>query len=114
MADNNTLTRIEVHALLGLHSGPSYGYRLLQAIEAQSEGRVSPDIGALYRALGRLMESGLVTEVDSPADAPEATRGRPRRYYGLTPDGITALAEERRRLRHLLDLVDRRLPATER
>jgi len=111
---DSTLTRIEVHALLGLHAGPSYGYRLLQAIEAQSEGRVSPDIGALYRALGRLMESGLVREVDPPADAPDATRGRPRRYYGLTPEGVSALAEERRRLRSLLALVDERLPAAER
>lgn len=110
---HDALTRIELHALLGLHAGPSYGYRLLKAIEAQSGGEVSPDIGALYRALGRLMESGLVEETDAPDKAPETTRGRPRRYYALTPVGIEALAEERRRLRDLLDLVDRRMPAIE-
>lgn len=108
---DDTLTRIELHALLALRTGPSWGYRLLTAIEAQSDERVSPDIGALYRALGRLLEGGLVAEVEPPEAAPEATRGRPRRYYGLTDAGRAALARERERLRHLLDLVERPVPA---
>ena len=104
------LNATELHALLALGTGPSYGYRLQQRIEAESGGAVSPDIGALYRTLGRLMDRGWVDEVSAPDDAPEATRGRPRRYYDLTGVGRKVLAEEIGRLAAVVDLArDRHL-----
>ena len=107
------LNATELHALLALGTGPSYGYRLQQSIERESGGSVSPDIGALYRTLGRLMDRGWVDEVDAPEDAPDATPGRPRRYYGLTELGRRVLAEEIGRLAAVVDLARHRDMAPE-
>lgn len=102
------LNATELHALLALGTGPSYGYRLQQRIESESGGAVSPDIGALYRTLGRLMDRGWVDEVDAPEEAPDVTRGRPRRYYGLTRLGQRVLADEIARLAAVVDLARNR------
>ena len=107
------LNATEIHALLALGTGPSYGYRLQQRIEEESGGSISPDIGALYRTLGRLMDRGWVDEVDAPKAAPEVTRGRPRRYYGLTSSGRRVLAEEIRRLEAVVDLAHARRMTSE-
>ena len=102
MADRPNPT--ETHLLIALRGGPSYGYALLQELERRSRGEISPDIGSLYRTLGRLMDRGWVEEVAAPADA-EASPGRPRRYYGVTSEGLEALAREVERLEDLVRLA---------
>jgi DNA-binding PadR family transcriptional regulator len=69
---------------------------------------VTAEIGSLYRILDRLLLEGLVTKVDTPGDAPAETRGRPRRYYGLTDAGRVALRREAVRLRDALELAEAR------
>jgi DNA-binding PadR family transcriptional regulator len=93
------------HVLVALSDEALHGYGIMKAVERDSGGRVSAEIGSLYRVLDRLMDEGLVEEVEAPADAPAETRGRPRRYYGLTPLGRGALREEAVRLRDALDLA---------
>lgn len=95
----------ELHLLLALGSGPSYGYRLQQRVEEESRGELSPDIGSLYRTLSRLMERGWVEETEAPPEAEGPTRGRPRRYYALAPDGRQALAQEVARLESVVALA---------
>ncbi len=86
--------------LLVLARGASHGYRLRADVVRQSDGDVRLDPGSLYRLIARLLEQGLIEEVDAPAGADRAdTR---RRYYGLTADGRLALRAETRRLEALV------------
>lgn len=103
------LTTTELHVLLALGTGASYGYRLQQQVESESGGGLTPDIGALYRTLARLMERGWVEEVDTPAQEEEASSpGRPRRWYGLSAVGRQVLAGEVGRLDSLVRLARER------
>lgn len=99
-------TPVETHLLIALKGGASYGYALLGEIEACSGGELSPDIGSLYRTLARLMERGWVEEVPTPDDAEKSARGRPRRYYGLTEQGVEALRRQVQRMRAMIELAD--------
>jgi DNA-binding PadR family transcriptional regulator len=93
---------------MALSEGSLHGYGIMKAVERDSSGRVSAEIGSLYRVLDRLLDEGLVEEVDVPADAPTDTRGRPRRYYGLTGRGRVALRRETARLEDALALARER------
>ena len=95
----------EFHVLLALLDGARYGYALMKAVEAESGGRISPEIGSLYRLLARLMNAGLVEETEAPRDAEPTHPGRDRRYYRLTSKGRAAATAEARRLRAVLDLA---------
>ena len=98
------LSATDFHVLLVLSEGDLYGYAIMKAVEAQSGGAVTPEIGSLYRVLSRLMSEGLVTETDGPAPE-ESHRGRPRKYYGLTRRGLESARAEAARLDALVDLA---------
>ena len=76
-----------------LHLGDdAYGVTIRESIE-QRTGRVVSS-GAIYTTLGRLEERGLVSPDDARSDASVAPgRGRPRKYYALTPAGARALMD---------------------
>lgn len=65
-----------------------YGYQMLKAIENRTEGAVKLSYGALYPALHKLEEDGLLA-VES-----QATGGRLRKYYTLTDAGRAKAASE--------------------
>jgi DNA-binding PadR family transcriptional regulator len=96
------------HVLMALSGQSLHGYGIMKAVESDSSGRVTAEIGSLYRVLDRLLDQGLVEEVEEPADAPTDTRGRPRRYYGLTEKGRGVLREETARLEDALALAHER------
>jgi PadR family transcriptional regulator PadR len=74
--------------------GEAYGAEIRQRIEARTGRTVSP--GALYTALDRLEQRGLVS---SRLGEPTAQRGGKRkRYYRLEPTGAKLLAESQRAL----------------
>jgi DNA-binding PadR family transcriptional regulator len=100
-------TPVETHLLIALQGGASYGYALMQEIEVRSGGELSPDIGSMYRTLARLMERGWVREAPTPDEAATSSRGRPRRYYGLTEAGGEALRHQVQRMRAMIELADR-------
>jgi DNA-binding PadR family transcriptional regulator len=95
------------HILLALGSAPAHGYAIGLEIEERSDGRLRPTTGALYQALKRLRDDGLVT-LD-----PEAAKGSPdarRKYFRLTELGRRVAAAEARRLDALVSTArDRRL-----
>jgi DNA-binding PadR family transcriptional regulator len=65
----------------------AYGVAIRECIEERTGKVVSA--GAIYTALARLEERGLVR---SRMDAPRTGRmGRPRKYYGLRREGARAL-----------------------
>lgn len=104
------LSGIEYHVLLATAGGALHGYAIRDAVEDESGGAIAPRAGSLYRVIARLVSAGLLTETDPPE--PEAPHpGRPRRYYGLTPDGRRTLADEARRLEGAAALALERLGA---
>src|SRR5215472_7064406 len=104
----------ELHVLLALQDGALYGYAIMKAVDAASKGRISPEIGSLYRRLARLMSGGLVEETSPPDDDEPTHPGRDRRYYRLTARGRAVAAAEVQRLRQVLDLPAARKLAPDR
>lgn len=84
--------------LLALDRAPRHGYGLAHAVREESGGALRLDTGPLYRHLGRLLEDGLVEEVDPP----EPDEDERRRYYSPTPLGREVLTAETARLRAML------------
>ena len=75
-------------SVLQLEDG-AYGVAIRETIEDRTGRAVSA--GAIYTALGRLEDRGLVA---SRTEAPRAGRsGRPRKYYTLRLDGARALKD---------------------
>lgn len=89
------LRRVEFHILLSLAAGERYGYGIIQDIEARGETSV-PDVGTMYRALGRLVEAGLI-EAAPRCPAPDSGDER-RNYYRITSTGMRVVRAEARRL----------------
>lgn len=74
-------------ALLGMISlQPSTGYDLKRRFATTSLGVYQPSSGALYPALERLEQRGLLAS----EALPQAEHGRPRRRYRLTDEGRQA------------------------
>jgi len=88
------------HALLAVAAEPAHGYAIKQDIEARGGGRLDP--GSLYRLIARLLDEGLIREVDDPPGAPVDSR---RRYYGITPVGTRTLKAEASRMAALVKTV---------
>ena len=93
---------VEFHILLSLASGERHGYGIIQDIESRGETAV-PDVGTLYRALARMVESGLI-EGSARRPAPDADDER-RNYYRITDDGLRVARAEARRLELLMRAV---------
>jgi DNA-binding PadR family transcriptional regulator len=91
------LRPVEFHVLLSLSAGERHGYGIIQDIEGR--GEAVPDVGTMYRALARMLESGLI-EAGARRPAPDADDER-RNYYRITDAGRRAAKAEARRLQAL-------------
>jgi DNA-binding PadR family transcriptional regulator len=105
------LTAVAFEIMLALADGEQHGYSIMREVAEQSDGAVTLHAGTLYRALARLLESGLIEELDErPAfprtHAMRASAGKPveahdderRRYYRLTDRGIAVARAEAERM----------------
>jgi DNA-binding PadR family transcriptional regulator len=90
------LTPVAFEILLALADGEQHGYSIMREVERRSLGAVVLHPGTLYRALARLLESGLIEELDERPD-PEHDDQR-RRYYQLSATGIAVARAEAERL----------------
>jgi DNA-binding PadR family transcriptional regulator len=95
-ADFLPLTPIAFEIMISLAAGEAHGYGILMDIGERSGGRLRPHAGTLYRAIARLVEEGLLEELDERPD-PELDDER-RRYYGLTALGRAVAVAEAARL----------------
>jgi DNA-binding PadR family transcriptional regulator len=82
--------------LLSLADENRHGLGIMHDVLERTGGLMKLWPGMLYRNLSRLVEEGLVVEVDAPAGA-EAGGGRPR-FSRLTPLGRRACAAEAERM----------------
>src|SRR5262245_50331407 len=90
------------HILLALLDEERHGYAIIQDIEARTEGELRLSAGTLYRSIARMVEQALITEVAKKRTVADDPR---RRYYRLTPFGITVARAEMRRLSDLVRLA---------
>ena len=88
------LTPVVFDILVSLASEDRHGYSILLDVRHRTGETLRA--GSLYRALNRLLEDGLVEELDERPDP--AIDDERRRYYRLTPRGRKAAAAEAERL----------------
>ncbi|MCE0497114.1 MAG: helix-turn-helix transcriptional regulator [Methylacidiphilales bacterium] len=81
---------METLLLAVLSAGPSYGYQIVQDLNATAPGLLETGEGTIYPVLHRLEERDLI---QSSWRAGE--NGRQRRYYRITPKGKKALSNNR-------------------
>ena len=91
------------HILMALAGGEQHGYAILRTVREQTGGRVRLGPGTLYRSIQRMLEDGLIRELDERPD-PEFDDER-RRYYQISHAGRAAARAEARRLAALVDLA---------
>ena len=91
------------HILMALAEDDRHGYALIQAIAARTGNRVRMSAGTLYRSIHRMLEDGLIVEIDQ-RQRPEDDDER-RRYYRITALGRTAARAEAKRLAELVSLA---------
>ncbi|HVS65521.1 MAG TPA: helix-turn-helix transcriptional regulator [Thermoanaerobaculia bacterium] len=97
------LKPVELLVLAELDRQDQHGYGIVQAIERHTEGAVSLVPGNLYRVLHRLIDRGLIAEVDRPAAEP--SEDQRRRYYRITETGREEVAREIQRVESLASLA---------
>lgn len=100
--DKLPLSPLSFHILLALGEESSHGYAIGKEVERRSHGRINPTTGALYQALRRLSEDGLVERDDQASRASTDSR---RQYFRLTDDGRDIAALEAGRLEELVSLA---------
>ena len=89
------LTPVAFEILLSLAEEECHGYHIMQAVERRTDGRISLHAGTLYRALARLVDAGLIEELD---ERPDPASDERRRYYRLTTFGLEVARAEAARL----------------
>ena len=88
--------------LLSLVDGEDrHGYGILRDIEERTGGEIRLTASTLYAAIKRMLEAGLIAEVD----APEETGGAPRRCYRLRKAGRDVARAEAERLARAVDMA---------
>ena len=96
------LKHVDFLVLLVLMDDDLHGYGLVKEISERTAGKIRLEPGNLYRYIKRLVQQGLVAEVESRSDADDERR----RYYGITELGREVLDLEVGRLRALIEDFD--------
>lgn len=101
------LTPQAFQILLSLVDRPDlHGYAILQDIAERTEGEIRLTASTLYAAIKRMLDAGLIAEVDAPADS----GGAPRRCYRITRAGRQVAQAEAERLARAVAMArDKRL-----
>ena len=100
------LTPAVFHILLALSDGESHGYGIMQDVERFTNGETRLGPGTLYRSIQRMLVDGLIEELAiSLHDETDEDR---RRYYRLTPKGLSVATREAERLADLVDAARHR------
>jgi DNA-binding PadR family transcriptional regulator len=87
------------HVLLALADGDKHGYAILKEVEERTQGKVILSTGTLYAIIKRLLNDGLIEELDErPADDDQR-----RRYYRLSAVGRQVAIAEARRMEEIVE-----------
>jgi DNA-binding PadR family transcriptional regulator len=88
------------HILVAVADRERHGYAIMQDVAARTDGALKLSPGTLYGTIKRLLEDGLIQELDERPD-PEHDDTR-RRYYRITSFGRRVAIAESARLAKLL------------
>lgn len=80
---------LDILILRTLEHAPRHGYGIGRALRDASDGVLSVEEGALYPALHRLEDRGLLD-----AEWGRTETGRRAKFYRLTPEGVAHLERE--------------------
>ena len=86
--------------LLVLSDGEAHGYSMRKEVVRRSGGSLRLDAGSFYRLLRRLLEDGLITQLDHRSRP--GAEDRRRRYYKLSALGKRVVGAEAKRMANLL------------
>lgn len=89
-----------LYILLSLRGGEKHGYAILKDVIELSDRRVRLSTGTLYGALYRLLDQGLIEQVESK----NSSRGK--KAYRLTRSGLEVFDAEISRIKRLLLTVN--------
>ena len=93
---------LDVLVLKALSWGPMHGFEITTWLEDSSAGALDVDDSALYHALHRMEERGLIA-----AEWGVTENNRRARYYALTKAGRKRLAAERAEFDELVSAIHR-------
>ncbi|MCH7717487.1 MAG: helix-turn-helix transcriptional regulator [Gemmatimonadetes bacterium] len=99
------LTPLSFQLLLAIADKHRHGYGIVKEIELATDGAMKPATGAVYLAIQRMVDEGLICNEAAPGDVAVDER---RRYYGLTELGRRTAAAEATRLAGLVGAAVRK------
>lgn len=88
------------HILLALADKERHGYEIMREVDDRTEGKMRLGPGTLYGSIKRMLNDGLIEELDERPD-PELDDER-RRYYRLSDFGRRVAIAEAERLDKLV------------
>ncbi|MGH9630693.1 MAG: PadR family transcriptional regulator [Bryobacteraceae bacterium] len=88
------------HILIALADSDRHGYAIMQDVAARTNGKLKMSPGTLYGSIKRMLEEGLIEEIE---DRPAVGDDERRRYYRITKPGRRTAAAEMARLSDLLE-----------
>ena len=88
------------HILLALADTDRHGYDIMREVAGRTDGKMRLGPGTLYGSIKRMLNDGLIEELDERPD-PELDDER-RRYYRLTDLGRRVAVAEAERLEKLV------------
>ena len=91
-----------LHILLALGGDRLHGLGIMDAIAAKTDGQATILPGTLYVTLNRMVDEGLILEVERPEGADAR-----RRYYAMTELGEAVVAAESQRMACLVEAARR-------
>ena len=94
------LTPAMFHILLALADKERHGYEIMREVDERTEGKMRVGPGTLYGSIKRMLNDGLIEELDERPD-PELDDER-RRYYRLSDLGRRVAIAEAERLDKLV------------
>lgn len=94
------LPQAAFHILVALADHDRHGYAIMQDVASRTDGQLKLSPGTLYGSIKRLLEAGLILEVDERRSLP--TDDQRRRYYRITAFGRDIAQAEADRLAELL------------
>jgi DNA-binding PadR family transcriptional regulator len=92
-----------LHILMALADDDRHGYAIIQHVTERTDGAVRLGAGTLYRSIHRMLEQGLIEEIDERPDPDEDDERR--RYYRITPFGRAVARAETQRMTDLVKLA---------
>ena len=91
------------HILVALAETDRHGYAIMQEVSERTGGAIRINPGTLYTTIRRLLDQGLLLELDDRPDPSEDDERR--RYYRLTPFGRAVARAEVARLERMTALA---------